>query len=385
MFGRKFSSLLAAGAVSVGVACIVLLATAATALACVTDTDGDCFRPNYHVQRTDGSLAAWTGPGVGHIAYWLSGNGTPVEVVCETTSSREDGQPYAVWDQLDDGVYVYGYYLDTPGDGYHPALTPCSGGGSSPPPPTSVTGMWCPTSDATRPSCSATGAFQAPRGYDRSGHFVIGVNDYKTATPQGAQVVVSPIGILTPGGNIGGNLVGTEPDTYRWNEALAFAAGFHVAQWTDAEHFFRHYLDNTGADLRFDARVPYSESVGFATAANQTVNKWVGRADQASADRFDSGYVGFDPSGTNQWQSADWEYAIGHCFYRVVGTRRGDGSWSVHLQLTSYYQFTPRTLVKGPLQIGSDMHRLEQIGWARNFREIGNGTLVYNAAGLNPK
>jgi hypothetical protein len=31
------------------------------------------------------------------------------------------------------------------------------------------------------------------------------------------------------------------------------------------------------------------------------------------------------------------------------------------------------------------MHRLEQIGWARNFREIGNGILVYDAAGRNPK
>lgn len=127
MIGRRFSSMLAAGAVSLGVACVVLLAGAGSALACVVDTDGDCFHPNYHVRWTDGSLAAWTGPGSGHIAYWLGGNGTPVEVVCETTGAREDGQPYVVWDQLDDGTYVYGYYLDTPGDGYHPALAACSG------------------------------------------------------------------------------------------------------------------------------------------------------------------------------------------------------------------------------------------------------------------
>ena len=131
--------MVAAGGVSLGVACVVLLAGAGSALACVVDTDGDCFRPNYHVQRTDGSLAAWTGPGVGHIAYWLGGNGTPVEVVCETTGPREDGQPYVVWDQLDDGAYVYGYYLDTPGDGIAPALTNCPGSpGKVPPAPTSV-------------------------------------------------------------------------------------------------------------------------------------------------------------------------------------------------------------------------------------------------------
>lgn len=135
MIGRKFSSLLAAGAVSVSVACVVLLVGAGSALACVSDTDGDCFRPNYHIQRTDGSLAVWTGPGTGRIVDWLGGNGSPVEVACETTGATEDGLPYVVWDQLDDGNYVYGYYLDTPGDGYHPALATCPGSGGEPQPP----------------------------------------------------------------------------------------------------------------------------------------------------------------------------------------------------------------------------------------------------------
>jgi Putative amidase domain len=135
MIGRKFTSLLAATGVSLGVACVVLLVGAGSALACMVDGDGDCFRPNYHIQRTDGSLAAWSGPGTGRIVDQLGGNGTPVEVVCETTGPTEDGLPYVVWDQLDDGTYVYGYYLDTPGDGYHPALTPCSGSGAGPKPP----------------------------------------------------------------------------------------------------------------------------------------------------------------------------------------------------------------------------------------------------------
>ena len=135
MISRKFSSMLAAGAVSLGVACVVLLAGAGSALACVSDTDGDCLHPNYHIQRTDGTLAAWSAPGTGRIVDWLSGNGTPVEVVCETTGPTEAGLPYVVWDQLDDGTYVYGYYLDTPGDGYHPALATCSGSSGGPQPP----------------------------------------------------------------------------------------------------------------------------------------------------------------------------------------------------------------------------------------------------------
>jgi hypothetical protein len=149
MIRRRFLSMLAAAAVWLGVTCAVLLVGAGSALACVVDGDGDCWRPNYHVQRTDGSLAAWSGPGVGQIVDWLGGDGTPVEVVCETTGAREDGKPYVVWDQLDDGTYVYGYYLDTPGDGYHPALATCPGspgqvgGGSS-----------CP--DATGPGDNVT-------------------------------------------------------------------------------------------------------------------------------------------------------------------------------------------------------------------------------------
>jgi hypothetical protein len=127
MVGKKLCSLLAAGAASLSVACVVLLAGAGSALACTPDTDGDCYHPNYHVQRTDGSLTEWSGPGTGRIVGSLGGDGTPVEVACETTGATEDGLPYVVWDQLDDGTYVYGYYLDTPGDGYHPALAACSG------------------------------------------------------------------------------------------------------------------------------------------------------------------------------------------------------------------------------------------------------------------
>lgn len=162
MTGRKLSWLLATAGVSLGVACAVLLAGAGSALACVPDPSGGCFRPDYHVQRTDGSLAQWSGPGTGRIVGWLGGNGTPVEVVCETTGSTEDGLPYVVWDKLDDGTYVYGYYLDTPGDGFHPALTVCPGSPpATPPPPQSrpphQSGPQCPRSPAAVPQPAGSG------------------------------------------------------------------------------------------------------------------------------------------------------------------------------------------------------------------------------------
>jgi hypothetical protein len=178
MIGKSFSSLLAAAGGFLVVTGVVLVAGAGSALACVPDTDGDCFHPNYHVQRTDGSLAQWSGPGTGRIVSSLGGDGTPVEVVCETTGATEDGLPYVVWDQLDDGTYVYGYYLDTPGDGYHPALTLCSGSPtpapqppqSGPPPrpgPPPHPVLQCPSAPAAVPQ--PPGAGPAPGSGPRPG------------------------------------------------------------------------------------------------------------------------------------------------------------------------------------------------------------------------
>ncbi len=50
------------------------------------------------------------GPEVGRII----GNGTPVKVVCEAHGPTVDGQSHTVWDRIEDGTWVYGYYLTTP-------------------------------------------------------------------------------------------------------------------------------------------------------------------------------------------------------------------------------------------------------------------------------
>ncbi|KDN80472.1 DUF6973 domain-containing protein [Kitasatospora cheerisanensis] len=80
----------------------------------------------YTVHRlTDGFLAQWTGPGSGQVAGRLPGNGTEVRVVCQTNGPTVDGLPYTLWDRLDTGLYVYDYYLTTPGDAFTPALAHC--------------------------------------------------------------------------------------------------------------------------------------------------------------------------------------------------------------------------------------------------------------------
>jgi hypothetical protein len=92
-------------------------AAAAKLMRCFKDNDGDCWRPNYAIWRTDGSLDIWTGPGPGFgtdTGQSAGGNGTQVEVDCQTSGGTVDGLPYRIWDHLDDGGYVYDYYITTP-------------------------------------------------------------------------------------------------------------------------------------------------------------------------------------------------------------------------------------------------------------------------------
>ncbi|MFJ9448237.1 S1 family peptidase [Kitasatospora sp. NPDC101235] len=80
----------------------------------------------YYTQRLqDGFLVKSKDRPNGPEAESIIGNGTSVNVVCETNGPAVDGYPYTVWDRLDDGTWVYGYYLTTPGDGFTPALKHC--------------------------------------------------------------------------------------------------------------------------------------------------------------------------------------------------------------------------------------------------------------------
>ena len=251
MIGRKFSSLLAASAVSVTVAFVVLLVGSGDALACVPDTDGDCYHPNYHIQRTDGSLAAWSGPGTGRIVTWLGGNGTPVEVVCETTGATEDGLPYVVWDQLDDGTYVYGYYLDTPGDGYHPALATCSGAGGgpqAPPPPPPGGGGPSPAP----PPAPNPGRPLPPNRYNAAGAAAwarANANTGGNPFPDDCTDFVSRamhIGGGLPEINNGplGSVYFNRADDDNWYNLWA-GVWFHTYSWTSAPHL-ADFLTRTG-------------------------------------------------------------------------------------------------------------------------------------------
>ena len=231
---------------------------------------------------------------------------------------------------------------------------------------TTPSAPWCPTTDPTHPTCNSTGAFQ--QSCDTTTPCSAPVNDYNTAQA-------------------------TAGDSLYVAEAVAAYEGLAITGGPTAQEFFKHYEDNQGTDLNFDSTAAYHASVGtgpndlsFSGQVNKTVKDWIGLVHSA-ADTFDSGYLDYPADGnTSEWQNNDWERAVGHGFYRVVGTRQSDGSWSVHLQLTSYYQFRIGTNfgVSGvPIVYGADMRRLVKIGLAQNFREVGNGTLTYDTAG-NP-
>jgi hypothetical protein len=241
MAGRKFLSLLAAAAVSLGVASVVLLASAGSALACVVGPNDDgCARSIYHVQRTDGSLAEWTGPGTGEVVRSVGGNGTAVVVVCQTTGATEDGLPYIVWDKLDDGYYVYDYYLDTPGDAYTPALATCpgSGGGPNPSPPPPRGGQPPPN------NFNAAGAAAWARA-NASSWPIFANNGYADDCTDFVSRAMH-FGGGMPERNVEGSLPGNHTDDHNWY-MVPVGLGHLIASysWSSARHL-RNFLRNAG-------------------------------------------------------------------------------------------------------------------------------------------
>ncbi|MEV6118263.1 hypothetical protein AB0L59_38790 [Streptomyces sp. NPDC052109] len=97
-----------------------LAAAAVTAAAVLTGTlsagSADAASVYYYkTWRTDGTLAEQFTPTPGNVVGWIYGNGTTVGIVCQVWSEGTvDGLPYHVWDQLQNGSYVYDYYITTP-------------------------------------------------------------------------------------------------------------------------------------------------------------------------------------------------------------------------------------------------------------------------------
>ncbi len=228
---------------------------------------------------------------------------------------------------------------------------------------TTLSTPWCPSVDPTHPSCTSLGAFQM--SCDTSKPCSAPVNDYNT-------VPKAPL-----------DGTGKGPDDLEGKALLTVVAGMRALSWTHAAQFLLHYLDNSGTDLAFDSTEAYHASPNFASAVDATVVQWIARAGRAGT--FDSGYLDYPPVGTatSVWGSEDWQNAVGHGFYRAVGHARPDGSWSVTLQLSSYYQFRAGDDFSkwgGAVTIrGADARRLHQIGYAHNFREVGTGTRTYAA------
>jgi len=129
-FGLR-STVVAAAIVLAGSGAAVLT-TASASDACVVDTDGDCYNSSYGywtIQNTDSAgLYEHTRPDINSPTVGSLRNGTAVEVICQTNGTTDpyDNLPYTVWDKLDNGSYIYdGYFVSSPGDGYHIVLQHC--------------------------------------------------------------------------------------------------------------------------------------------------------------------------------------------------------------------------------------------------------------------
>jgi hypothetical protein len=237
---------------------------------------------------------------------------------------------------------------------------------------TTPTTPWCPTSDATLPTCGNSGAFQMDCNQAQCSSPTV---DYGHGQPNGLS-----------------------DDSDALEAAAAYNAFGDAAYFdvplTNAQNFFGQYENDTGANLDFDSTVPYFASTGgsiaggdpsFSVAVNSQVSSWIAGV-HGDASTFDSGWLDYplNSGSTSNWNDDDWRFAMGHGFFRVTGTRQSNGDWSVSLQLTSYYQFRDGVnFPVGPVTVvyGTDMRRLEVIAWAENYDEVGTGTLLFDSSG----
>lgn len=92
----------------------------------------------YEVKGTDShGLAVQSQPHVDHVLRYVP-DGTRLRVVCQTAHGDPvpdpgvtQDPPFTTWDQLDDGTWVYDWYMTTPPhdvNGYSPGIPPCTGG-----------------------------------------------------------------------------------------------------------------------------------------------------------------------------------------------------------------------------------------------------------------
>jgi hypothetical protein len=392
----------------------------------------------YQVTGTDSAgLAVHSVPALGGVLQWVP-NGTSLTVSCQINDGAQvdgrtrNGQPFTTWDQLTDGTWVYDWYMTTPvvgSDGFSPGMPHCQAGGFTVWPTDARTihlawtdathgnatysvtdevtvrtagqgvtsydwtgiaedktvcfkissalngyvtpwsaavctttprvDPWCPSQEPTHPSCSTTGAFQASCPIAGS-NCTSSIDDFHVDSP------------------------GVGDDVIR-GEAIEIVGGFATLGWNHAADFLANYLNAGGADWAFSSVDAYHQGPGFKSAVDAAARHWIG--EQRPQDTaFDSGYIDFPSIGvsTDTWGSDDWKRAVGHGFFRLVGARQASGAWTVQLQLTSYYQFRSGEdfdVVGLPVVSGAAFRHLHEVGYARNFREIGTGTLSYGANG----
>ena len=147
----------------------------------------------------------------------------------------------------------------------------------------------------------------------------------------------------------------------------------------DAGQFFQHYLDGTGSDYHFNSLDPYAQSPHFANLVNAAAQSEIDNAQFAGTDSFDTGYYyNAAPFSDN----GNWTGAVGGSFYRLVGHKTAQGTWTTTLQISSLYQFVPGHDF-GPMGAarGDLLHELARQGVAKNYYSLGSGTLEYDGHG----
>jgi surface antigen len=92
---------------------------------------------------TNGSVNERSGPGTSYSIVGTMGDGTSIQIACQTMGTNVDGT--SVWDQLASNDYISDYYTNTPTvDGFTSSIPQCTSVPTIPSTPTAPTSSWSP-------------------------------------------------------------------------------------------------------------------------------------------------------------------------------------------------------------------------------------------------
>ena len=175
------------------------------------------------------------------------------------------------------------------------------------------------------------------------------------------------------------NAVATKEDEESWKKwnNMAFYSGF-VPWLQDASKAYKHYLENTGTEMKIDYERAYNEDKVIRSIIDdeilkmQTVVKWL-YDDQWGTDFRITGEMVSVPNG----DSENWQKTIGaHQTFGVgdviINENTGIATMRVTFYMEDMYNFNPGAADIATGIPDDENGRFSELGWAKEFKTYGS-------------